>query len=167
MRTVNRSSLAATLSLSTVVASIFALAPIANAQIATHDATVQNTNTSGAKYVDPAGFQYFANGATFPAGGLRALLDFYGAAVPNTVLNIGQPNTTSLVATLSLNTAPPEVATAERLSQAQHKLRLPALTSSQLFLALPRLSLPMRHLLCLAHRDQGTLSHPSLHSAML
>jgi ABC-type phosphate transport system substrate-binding protein len=96
MRTVNRSSLAATLSLSTVVASIFALAPIANAQVATHDAAVQNTNPAGARYVDPAGVQYFANGATSPAGGLRALLDFYGAAVPNTVLNIGQPGSTGI-----------------------------------------------------------------------
>ncbi|MBC7883412.1 MAG: substrate-binding domain-containing protein [Anaerolineae bacterium] len=34
--------------------------------------------------------QYFANGATFPAIVLRNLLDFYGLAIPNTAINIGQ-----------------------------------------------------------------------------
>jgi predicted extracellular nuclease/ABC-type phosphate transport system substrate-binding protein len=40
--------------------------------------------------ISTSAVQYFANGATFPAIGLRNLLDFYGVAIPKTAFNIGQ-----------------------------------------------------------------------------
>jgi ABC-type phosphate transport system substrate-binding protein len=96
MLTVNRSSLAATLSLSAVVASIFTFAPASNAQTAvSQDPTIvlaPGNLTAPASYgtISPNAVQYFANGATFPAVVLRNLHDFFGIAIPGTVPNIGQ-----------------------------------------------------------------------------
>jgi ABC-type phosphate transport system substrate-binding protein len=109
MRTVNRSTLAATLSLSAVVASIFAFGPAAYAQVpavsqdptivgtpavAAGNAAAVGTFATSASGSNPAATQYFAGGATFPSIILRNLLDFYGIAVPNTVPNIGAPGST-------------------------------------------------------------------------
>jgi hypothetical protein len=89
MRTVNRSLLSATLSLSAVVASVLALAPSAHAQSA--PAVTQDPNiVSSPVTANPAGtfnvnaLQYFANGATFQGVILRSLTDFYGIASPTT-----------------------------------------------------------------------------------
>jgi ABC-type phosphate transport system substrate-binding protein len=96
MPTVNCSSLAATLSLSAVVASIFTFAPASIAQTAvSQDPTIvpaAGNLTAPASYgtISPNAVQYFANGATFQSIALRKLLDFFGIAIPGTVPNIGQ-----------------------------------------------------------------------------
>jgi ABC-type phosphate transport system substrate-binding protein len=119
MPTANRHSLASTLSLAAVIASIFAFAPVSNAQtvpgvsIVSQDATIvpeatikfaPNSYLGGTPTLStatlatsdptfltaPSASQYFANGATLPATVLRKLLDFYGVAIPNTAPNILQ-----------------------------------------------------------------------------
>jgi ABC-type phosphate transport system substrate-binding protein len=94
MRTIKRSLLSATLSLSAVVASMFAFAPSAHAQSA--PAVTQNPLLPSTVTINPGGtyntnaLQYFANGATFPGSALRALTDFYGLATPSTVADQGK-----------------------------------------------------------------------------
>jgi kumamolisin len=59
------------------------------------DPTIISTSsilTAPASYgtISTSAIQYFANGATFSAIGLRNLLDFYGVAIPKSAINIGQ-----------------------------------------------------------------------------
>jgi phosphate transport system substrate-binding protein len=100
MRTVNRSLLSATLSLSAVVASVFAFAPSAHAQAVPTVITDPTLTPSGVT-TNPGGtyftgaLQYHANGATFPGLVLRVLTDFYGLHTPNTDVDLGRfPNPT-------------------------------------------------------------------------